>query len=214
MSNRDGLTRHEIKAFLEDRPAGPRSSYSLYHVEWSLRVISRKGPIGRNRLQEEIKVGAGTVRSLIKILKHFGLIDSTTKGLMLTDRGVKTVRGFEVNIPFDPLLVSVPDDISLAEHDALLVVRGVKENLRTGLEQTTAALRIDAAGASTILYSQDKFSMPGIANNLEESTPELVTLLKKIPTLEDDDVIVIGMGSSEEKAIAGAWAAAYSLLNV
>ncbi|MHA1143167.1 MAG: DUF4443 domain-containing protein [Candidatus Helarchaeota archaeon] len=208
------ISRTDIKNILANRPAGPRSSYNIYHFERVLRIISKKAPIGRNKLQEEINLGAGSIRTLIKIIKSLNLIETTVKGLLLTELGNETVKAFEKNIPFDPILVDVPKDTSLAGFNAILIVRNGSKNLKSGLEQTTAALRIDASGALTILFKNNKFSMPGIAEDLEKSNPKLVARLKEILQVKPDDVIIVGMGNSEEKAIMGAWAAAYSLLNL
>lgn len=207
-------SREEIKEFLTNRPPGPRSIYNIYHFEWVLRTIAAKSPIGRNKLGEEIQVGGGSIRSLLKLIKKLNLIDSTKSGLILNEKGDTTVARFKQEIPYDPIMMDVPDDVSLAEKNTILIVRGVHGNLKSGLEQTTAALRIDASGASTILFQNDKFSMPGMMDDLEITNPKFIQELRKLLDIKSNDVIIIGMGSTEEKAIMGAWAAAYSLLNL
>ena len=214
MSGKDYITRKEIKEFLANRPPGPISCYNLYHFERILRIIDQKSPIGRNKLSEAVHLGAGSIRSIIKIIKNQKLIKSTKTGLILTQKGKNSVRKFKANIPYDSVLFDVPKNISTSTFSGILIVRGVRENFGSGLEQATAALRVNAVGASTILYHDGKYSLHEIMSDVGKENPDFIQSIEKRFKLENDDLIIIGMAKDEKTAILGAWAAGYSLLGL
>ena len=89
------IDRDFFKNYFRDKPPGPQSFFHTYHFELVLRYISEHAPIGRNKLASELGLGSGSIRSIMKALKKFKLIDSTPKGHSLTELGRKVVQEFE-----------------------------------------------------------------------------------------------------------------------
>ena len=68
-----------------------RASYSSAHVVKVLFLLSER-PMGRHRLIKETRLGEATVKTLIKRLIKNKLIKKTTKGNVLTKKGILFVK--------------------------------------------------------------------------------------------------------------------------
>jgi hypothetical protein len=87
----------------------------------------------------------------------------------------------------------------------------MKDSVKYGLEQRDSAIMAGAKGATTLIFTRNRLTMP----NTEENTPkgDLLTLaaLSKL-SLNEGDVIIIGSADEKIKAELGAKTAALELL--
>lgn len=67
---------------------GPTISFSVFHLMLALALIAEKS-IGRNKLEEELEVGEGALRTLIERLRNAGLIVTSKAGCSITDKGLR-----------------------------------------------------------------------------------------------------------------------------
>jgi len=82
----------------------------------------------------------------------------------------------------------------------------------SGMEQRDTAIKSGASGATTLVFSGNKLSMPACVNDISESTSslhdEIVTKLNP----NENDVIIVGSGENRKLAEIGAKMAAIKLL--
>lgn len=211
MSKQD-IDREFFKNYFKDKPPGPQSFFSDYHFELVLRYISENAPIGRNKLASDLGLGTGSIRSIMKALKKHQLIDSDQKGHSLTELGKKTVKKFKEIIPKLSVRIELPEKISISKHNQIILVKNSASKIKLGMDQTIAALKIDAKGALTIIIKDNKLQIPGLYEDLSETFPNFVKDINKNYSIEENDVLVIGSGENIAQAIKGAWAAVYTLI--
>ena len=206
------IDRDFFKNYFKDKPPGPQSFFSDYHFELVLRYISENEPIGRNKLASDLGLGTGSIRSIMKALKKYELIKSDQKGHSLTVLGKKTVEKFKKIIPRLSIKIELPEKISISKHNQIILIKDSASKIKLGMDQTIAALKIDAKGALTIIFKEGKLQIPGLYENLAEVFPAFIEDLNKNFYLEENDVLLIGSGENIAQAIKGAWAALYTLI--
>jgi Mn-dependent DtxR family transcriptional regulator len=71
-------------------------SYDMVHVFKTLQLINDKGHVSRENLCNELELGEGTVRTLIRHLKMHGLVESSNAGTKMTSKGKSFFQSFYV----------------------------------------------------------------------------------------------------------------------
>ena len=189
---------------------GPAPSFNEAHVVKALEIIGKSGTVGRIRLSKELRLGEGTTRTLLKHLKNEGVTQSSRSGISFSEEGKKLFSDLRsklsegVEVPSSPLTVG-PFNIAI-------LVRDSAQAVGSGMEQRDIAIKSGASGATTLVFSGNKLSMPTYEQNVSESMPmlhaELVTKLNP----NQDDVIIVGSGETRDLAETGAKMAAIKLL--
>jgi len=189
---------------------GPAPSFNEAHVVKALEIIGKSGTVGRIRLSKELGLGEGTTRTLLKHLKNEGVTQSSRSGISFSEEGKKLFSDLRsklsegVEVPSSPLTVG-PFNIAI-------LVRDSAQAVGSGMEQRDIAIKSGASGATTLVFSGNKLSMPTYEQNVSESMPmlhdELVTKLNP----NQDDVIIVGSGETRDLAETRAKMAAIKLL--
>jgi len=189
---------------------GPAPSFNEAHVVKALEIIGKCGIVGRIRLSKELGLGEGTTRTLLKHLKNEGITQSSRSGISFSEEGKKLFSDLRrklsegVEVPSSPLTVG-PFNIAI-------LVRDSAQAVGSGMEQRDIAIKSGASGATTLVFSGNKLSMPTGEQNVSECLPmlhnELVTKLNP----KENDVIIVGSGENRKLAENGAKMAAIKLL--
>jgi len=189
---------------------GPAPSFNEAHVVKALEIIGKYESVGRIRLSKELGLGEGTTRTLLKHLKNEGVTQSSRGGISFSEEGKKLFSDLRsklsegVEVPSSPLTVG-PFNIAV-------LVRDSAQAVGSGMEQRDIAIKSGASGATTLVFSGDKLSMPTGEQNVSECLPllhdELVTKLNP----NQNDVIIVGSGENRKLAENGAKMAAIKLL--
>ena len=189
---------------------GPAPSFNEAHVVKALEIIGKSGTVGRIRLSKEVGLGEGTTRTLLKHLKNEGVTQSSRSGIFFSETGKKLFSDLRtklsegVEVPSSPLTVG-PFNIAV-------LVRDSAQAVGSGMEQRDTAIKSGASGATTLVFSGNKLSMPACVNDISESTSslhdEIVTKLNP----NENDVIIVGSGENRDLAEIGAKMAAIKLL--
>jgi predicted transcriptional regulator len=189
---------------------GPAPSFNEAHVVKALELIGKYGTVGRIRLSKELGLGEGTTRTLLKHLKNEGITQSSRSGISFSEEGKKLFSDLRsklsggVEVPRSPLTVG--------SFNIAVLVRDAAQAVGSGMEQRDIAIKSGASGATTLVFSGNKLSMPTCEQNVSESMPilhkELVTKLNP----NQNDVIIVGSGENRELAEIGAKMAAIKLL--
>ncbi len=204
-----------------------KPTFQLVHVILSLYLFSENTEgIGRYRLQKELQIGAGTVKSLFNKLKEvikFIIIPSEgelnadkiqRRGHVLTQKGFEFLAKVKRKIP----LLKKADleylkDIVIKQEDVnayFCLVKKASMKLSYGVEQRDAAIKVNGSGATCLVYDGVNLFFPTKTefrndNDNTKITPKTLNYFKlEIEgvnvKLEKNDVIIIGSGDNYQKA--------------
>ena len=190
---------------------GRAPSFTEAHVIKALEIIGGTEAVGRIRLSKELELGEGATRTLVKHLKNEGIIEVSRYGIVLSEYGKKLFSDLRsrisegVEVPLGPLTVG-PFNVAV-------LVRDVARAVKMGLEQRDAAIKAGALGATTLIFSRNKLTMPSAEEeDIFKGIPSIrETLLSRLRPKEND-VILIGSGENKRIAEIGAKMAALGLL--
>ena len=211
----------ELEPLFESRTIKPTFEY--VHVLLSLFIFGENlDGIGRYRLEKELQIGAGTVKSLFKKLKEnidFITVPSEEEGIstenqrrghVLTEKGRKFLKKIKKRIPLleKADLRFLKDIIIEADkiHPYFCLVKDAVKNVKDGVEQRDAAIKINGSGATCLIYNGKELYFPTKINNLNKEVKiQQITLnyfKKKIEEanvkFEANDVIIIGSGDNPQ----------------
>jgi predicted transcriptional regulator len=167
-------------------------SFELVHIFKVFQLLNKNEHVSRTSLCHELGLGEGSARTLLKHLKMQNLVQSTNGGTRLTQKG-KTLSS--------ELLQSIPSEanipkcsIALGKFNHVVLLKNYSFAIRSGIEQRDAAIKMGALGATTFLYKEHKFVMPGAYSDRDSLQKEsyIVNLLINKLNPEDNDVIIIG----------------------
>jgi predicted transcriptional regulator len=203
-----------IKKALEDltgeKAPGPTPSFSVYDAIKALWVIAETGSVGRGKLSEKIGLGKGATRTLLARLTEAHLISTSRSGCSLTKKGRELWRMIRELIPH--ISEIGPNELTFAEHSVLVHVRGRGERIRRGLEQRDAAVRAGARGAITMIYRDNKLTLPAITDDAAQAYPLVYEQVTRLLDLEENDVAIIVCADTQREAEYGALAAAWTII--
>jgi predicted transcriptional regulator len=189
---------------------GPTPSFNEAHVVKTLELIGEHESVGRIRLSKELGLGEGTTRTLLKHLKNEGVIQSSRSGITFSELGKKLFCDLRNRLSKG---VDVPNSaLTVGRFNIGILVRDSAKAVRSGMEQRDTAIKSGASGATTLVFSSNKLSLPTGEENISESMPELYDKLVTQFKPEENDVIIVGCGENRNDAEIGAKMAAIKLL--
>jgi predicted transcriptional regulator len=168
-----------------------RASYSPVHVVKILFLLSEK-TMGRFQLMRETEMGEATIKTLIKRLKKNKLIESSTKGNVLTKKGNELLKKILTKIS-KPIKIDMTD-YTVGKYNTAILVKNSSKKVRFGVEQRDEAIKIGADGATTLIYSNNRLVFPGC----DKKITGLEKTILKYFNVENGDVIVIGSGPTKK----------------
>lgn len=186
-------------------------SFNIAHIFKALQLIETRGHISRALLCEELNLGEGSIKTLVKHLKIENMIETSNAGTEMSDKGKKF---------FGELLSSIPAEcripkcsIALGKFNYAILLKQLSFAIKSGLEQRDAAIKMGAIGATTLLFRKGKFMMPATDYDSLKKEPHIHRLLIEKLNPEDDDVIIIGSDDKDGR-IAEITAKGAALLTV
>lgn len=190
---------------------GRAPSFTEAHVMKALEIIGGAEAVGRIRLSKELGLGEGATRTLVKHLKNEGIIKVAKYGIVLSEYGKKLFSDLKSKISEG---VEVPPSpLTVGPFNVAILVRDVARAVKKGVEQRDTAIKAGALGATTLIFSRNKLTMPSME---EEDTfkgiPSMREILLSRLCPEENDVILIGSGENKRIAEIGAKMAAFELL--
>jgi biotin operon repressor len=173
-------------------------SFDSTHVIKVLQLLSEEGHVSRNLLCQELSLGEGSIKTLVKHLKTEGLIDATNYGTTMTEKGRKLASEILSLIPAETAIPKC--SIALGKFNYAVLVKGFSFAVKLGIEQRDGAITIGALGATTLLFKGGKFVMPGMTNHdsLKNESGIYGILIDKLKP-EQDDVIIIGSDNEDRR---------------
>ena len=189
---------------------GPAPSFNEAHVVKALEIIGNYRIVGRIRLSRELGLGEGTTRTLLKHLKNEGITQSSRRGISFSEDGKMLFSDLRSKLSEGIDVASSPLTVGL--FNIGILVRDSAKAVGSGMEQRDTAIKSGASGATTLIFSSNKLSLPTGEENISESMPELHDKLVTQFKPKENDVIIVGCGENRETAEIGAKMAAIKLL--
>jgi predicted transcriptional regulator len=189
---------------------GPAPSFNEAHVVTALEIITRNGNVGRIRLSKKLGLGEGTTRTLLKHLKNEGIIHASRRGISLSEKGKQLFSDLRTKLSES---VEVPRSrLTVGPFNIAILVRGSAQAVKSGMEQRDVAIKSGASGATTLIFSNNKLSMPAREDDISTSMPSLYHQLVSRFKPKENDTIIVGSGENRELAEMGAKMAALKLM--
>lgn len=195
-----------LEAIKESPTISP--SFNSYDVLMVLLFFAeKKYPIGRYALREQLKLGPGVIRTLLKRLVQLNLIKPVEKkGHVLTVGGEETVKEIRKFIAEEKRL-----------HESYLFIgggnvygvrlRNAADKISDGQEQRDKAIQVGAGGATTIVCKDGKLIIPSI-RELKEKEDKMI---REAFDVQEGDTIIITSADDDLTAWRGALAASLNL---
>lgn len=189
---------------------GPSPSFNEAHVIKTLELINNCQSIGRIKLSKELGLGEGTTRTLLKHLKKENLIQSSRNGVSLSEYGKKLF--FDLSTKLSEGVEIPPSPLTVGTFNVAVLVRDSANAIGSGMEQRDTAIKSGATGATTLIFVDNKLSLPIGDENISKSMPRLHDDLINKLNPNENCVIIVGSGETKEIAEIGAKMAAIKLL--
>lgn len=173
-------------------------SFSEVHIFKTLQLMKANRRVSRVILCNELSLGEGAIKTLVKHLKMNGLIATTNGGTRMTPKGKAICDGLTSSIPAE---ISLPKcSVALGKYNHAVLLKDLSYVVKSGIEQRDAAIRMNATGATTLLYKDKKLVMPtSIHQDSLKKEPAIRKLLMEKLKPEQDDVIIIGSSANSSR---------------
>lgn len=173
-------------------------SFSEVHVFKTLQLMRKNRRVSRILLCKELALGEGVVKTLVKHMKMDGLILTTNGGTSMTMKGKTICEGLTSSIPAE---TSIPKcSVALGKFNHAVLLKDLSYVVRSGIEQRDAAIKMNATGATTLLYKDKKLVMPTNMNQDSlKKEPAIRKLLIERLEPEQEDVIIIGSSDNNSR---------------
>lgn len=173
-------------------------SFDLVHVFKTMQLLESEKKIGRSLLVEELNLGEGSVKTLVKHMKMLGLIENSHAGMWFTNKGKAAYSKLYLSIPKE---MDIPKcSVALGKFNYAVLIKNISYAIKSGIEQRDTAIKSGAIGATTLICKQGKLLMPNTREDLFANDPKIYSLIIKKLEPKDNDVIIIGSADNKRTA--------------
>ena len=185
-------------------------SFDLAHVFKTMQMMEA-GRISRSKLVQEMELGEGSIKTLVKHLKRNALIENSNAGMWLTNKGRTVYMKLCSVIPTE---TDIPKcSIVLGKFNHAILIRGFAYSIRTGIEQRDIAIKNGAIGATTLIFRDDKLIMPNKTQGALRKEPKIYEILISNLRPEEEDVIIITSAHDKKTAEMSAKSTALQIIS-
>ncbi|MCW4023787.1 MAG: DUF4443 domain-containing protein [Candidatus Bathyarchaeota archaeon] len=189
---------------------GPSTTFTVFHIFYALELMAQK-PLGRNKMAEKLNVGDGAVRTIIRRLRKYELIETTKEGCTLSKKGLEIWQQFEQVFP--KRLKVEKSELATSDYNYAFLVKDAGHKVKSGIDQRDAAIIAGAQKAMIIVFKNNNLSIQSVSNNIEKLYPKAASEIHQDLSPQENDVIIIAGAESAMKAKRGAFAASWSLID-
>ncbi len=189
---------------------GRAPSFAEAHVVKALEIIGSREVIGRIRLSKELGLGEGVTRTLVKHLKNEGMIEVSKYGIALSEYGRKLLSDLRSKISEG--IEIPPSHLTVGPFNIAVLVRNTAHEVKSGVEQRDTAIKAGALGATTLIFSRNKLTMPSNEEDVFKGISSIHDMLVSKLNPKENDVIIVGSGENKKLAEIGTKTAALELL--
>lgn len=172
-------------------------SFEMVHVLKTLQLIQEKGHVSRHTLCKKLDLGEGTVKTLVKHLKIYDLVVTDKSGTRISTKGTKLLSELVISMPAEMSISTC--SVALGKFNYGILLRQMSYVIKTGIEQRDSAIKMNALGATTLVYKDKRFIIPNTNFDALRKEQNLHTLLVQGLNPEEDDVLIIGSDNKSER---------------
>ena len=172
-------------------------SFDIAHVFKTFQLIEDNGHISRDLLCQELNLGEGLIKTLIKHLKMQDLIETSRIGTKMSVKGNRIFSHILSSVPRECVLPKC--SVALGRYNYAVLLRQLNFAVKSGIEQRDAAIKMGALGATTLFYTNEKFIIPGTKYDALKREPHIEELLIHKLEPEYRDVIIIGSDDTDQR---------------
>jgi hypothetical protein len=190
-------------------------AFKPYHAAVAIIMIGREEPLGRYELCQNMSVGEGSVRTLLKrFTESEYIVPEGRQGQRLTSKGKTLFDQISRDIPnglfldIGPLVMFDKAFANLVKGKAGIVTDGVRQR-----DEAIIQGGYGKAGATTLIHKNGSLIMPpGEYHVIVQYEREGVLIIDSLRP-RDGDVIVIGSSNDQNLAREVSMAAVMTLFN-
>jgi len=188
-------------------------AFGPHHAAVALVMIGREQPLGRYELCQNLSVGEGSARTLLRRLTEAGYISPEGKqGQRLTNSGQQLFEEISREIPVGLFLEA--SALVMYESAYANLVRNKGDKVKDGIRQRDEAIiqgGYGSAGATTLIMKNGSIVLPpDDFDTLIEYERETLLILETLRP-EENDVIILGSANDPNLAREVSMAAAMTL---
>jgi len=185
---------------------GPMFRFSDASIYWALHILSDGKRLGRVKLADLVGIGEGSMRRIVDTLKEWNFITVKQTGITITKAGLS----FLSQIPVKMVDVNIGES-TVGDYFQSVVVLGVSDKIHNGMQQRDAGIKVGASGCTTVVIRDGVLMIPPDWN-IDERNPELAYKIRKETGMTQEDVLIVGSGSTKTLAVEAAINAAFELI--
>jgi hypothetical protein len=169
-------------------------TFNSAHILKTLQLIETEGTVSRNLLSKELRLGDGSVKTLIKHLKMEDMIVTTNRGTKMSNKGKSILGKLSLYIGNE---TGVPEcSISIGKFNHAVLLKQMKSEISSGIEQRDIAIKNGAKGAITLTFENERFLTVNTNYDSLQNEPRIRKLLLDTLNPVDNDIIIIGSNDS------------------
>ena len=189
---------------------GRAPSFTEAHAIKALETIGAEKGVGRIKLSKILGLGEGETRTLVKHLKKERLVEVSRSGITLSKFGAEIFLDLKSKIPGSMEIPGSP--LTVGPFNLAVLVRSSGHRVKYGVEQRDAAIKVGALGATTLVFSGNRLTVPGVGEAVFRGVRQIQDMLVSELKPKENDAIIIGSANNKLKAELGARTAAFELL--
>lgn len=172
-------------------------SFDIAHVFKAFQLMEINGHTSRDLLCQELNLGEGSIKTLIKHLKMQGLIETSKIGTQMSIKGSKIFSHILSCVPRECTLPKC--SVALGRYNYAVLLKQLSFAVKSGIEQRDAAIKMGALGATTLFYMNEKFIIPGTRYDALKRESHIRRLLVDKLKPECRDVVIIGSDDTDQR---------------
>ncbi len=189
---------------------GRTPTFAEVHAVKALETLGAGEPLGRIRLSKILGLGEGETRTLVRHLRNEDLIHVSRAGIILSELGKELLSDLRSNLSKE---IEVPESsLTVALSNMAILIKNAAESVKYGVEQRDVAIKAGALGATTLVFRDDRLTMPEVGEDVFRNIQSIHDLLVAKLKPEEGDVIIIGSADDKRTAEFAAKTAALKLL--
>lgn len=186
-------------------------SFEPAHIFKVLQVVYHNKKASRALLISELGLGEGSIKTLVKHMKMSDLVSTSKAGMTLTNKG---------SALYSKLIEAIPAEIDIREcsitigrSNHAILVKGLAEDVGSGIEQRDAAIKIGALGATTLVFRGNKLFTSDTSYDIPIKDQKLTVDVIERLRPENGDVVIIATADNGKVADLAAKRAALETIS-
>ncbi len=192
---------------------GPLPHLTTLQLLNALLLIDKEGPLGRRALSQALQINDGTARGLLQRLGEQGIVEVNEAGVKLSHPGKARLRGLLNQMSIKKILPLETSDLIPGKSSTAIHLAEKYSPHLTGIPQRDEAIKAGAQGSITIAVQKGRLIIPPDNREIANLSPKENNRLRDIFNPAENDVIIIGFADNPQRSLAGALAAALSIVS-